>query len=150
AAEGPGDDDASGGDDDAGGGEEDTRTRTPIVRRLPAGGGPRAEGTGGGSGAPSAPAPLRSTGASSGSFIGRMASAPGETSFRGLRRVELYLQAGGQAPDLAYREEVQVGPGGQFAVEPLEVLDLPPAAMGAQLFLALQKAREGFVHRHRD
>ena len=81
-------------------------------------------------------------------FVGTLAQTAAHIPFRGTRRVELFLT--GPTPSLAYREEALADAQGNFAVEPLEVLAPAAGLIDHDLFLLLMKAREGFVHRHRD
>lgn len=101
--------------------------------------GSRADATGG----PSSSSPA------SGGFLGRLAASGAGVSHRIVRRVEYYLEPG-STPSLAYREEVLTDGAGNFAVDPLALVQPTPAGLDPELFLTLQKGREGFVLRHRD
>jgi hypothetical protein len=68
---------------------------------------------------------------------------------QGVRRVE--LSEGPTSPfTLIYREEISVSEDGRFAIDPLEILEPQMSPSKRELFLLMQKTREGFFYRHRD
>lgn len=68
---------------------------------------------------------------------------------QGVRRVE--LSEGPTSPfTLIYREEISVSEDGRFAIDPLEILQPQMSPSKRELFLLMQKTREGFFYRHRD
>ncbi len=68
---------------------------------------------------------------------------------QGVRRVE--LTEGPTSPfTLIYREELSVSEDGRFAIDPLEILEPQISPSKRELFLLMQKTREGFFYRHRD
>ena len=75
-------------------------------------------------------------------------SSPNEISHQGDRLVR--LPVGPDSPMvLVYREHVAVTSGGQFSIEPIEVLQPQMAPPTEETFQALQKSRESFFHRYR-
>jgi len=68
---------------------------------------------------------------------------------RGVRRVEL-SEGPGSPFVLIYREELSVNEEGDFAIDPIEVLQPQMSPSARELFLLMQKTREGFFYRHRD
>ncbi len=87
--------------------------------------------------------------AEAGTFLARLAASGVGIAYRLERRVEYYLEPGSM-PSLAYREEVLTDGAGNFAVDPLAMVQPIPAGLDPELFLTVQKGREGFVLRHRD
>ncbi len=68
---------------------------------------------------------------------------------KGVRRVE--LTEGADSPfTLIYREEISVSEEGRFAIDPVEVVQPQMSPSKRELFLLMQKTREGFFYRHRD
>lgn len=99
-------------------------------------------------GAPQPVAPT--TQASTQSLISLMIGAASGVSFSGVRRYEAYSVVNGQTEPLIYRESVASDGAGQFAVDPLDLIDpVLPAPDEAQ-FLLLQQVRAGLFFRYRD
>ncbi len=68
---------------------------------------------------------------------------------QGTRRVE--LSDGQSSPfTLVYREEVSVSEEGRFAIDPIEVVQPQMSPSKRELFMLMQKTREGFFYRYRD
>ncbi len=76
-----------------------------------------------------------------------MLTAPFETQYGGTRKIEYFFDIDGQVQNLAYREEVLADGSGAFEVNATEVLSAHPQP---DLFLMLQRVRQGFVYRMRD
>lgn len=68
---------------------------------------------------------------------------------RGMRRVEL-TESANSPFTLIYREEISVSDEGRFAIDPVEVVQPQMSPSKRELFLLMQKTREGFFYRHRD
>ncbi|MDE0890963.1 MAG: hypothetical protein OSB14_02110, partial [Planctomycetota bacterium] len=67
----------------------------------------------------------------------------------GVRRVE--IREGADSPfTLIYREELSVDEEGRFAIDPVEVVEPQMSPSKRELFLLMQKTREGFFYRYRD
>jgi len=83
-------------------------------------------------------------------LLERIGAAPFEIAYRGLRRVELYSHVLGPGVEIVYEEEVASDGGGRFAVTPTRVLWPPMSQSEEEMFLLMQKGREGFTYRFRD
>jgi hypothetical protein len=71
------------------------------------------------------------------------------TPHHGVRRVE--IREGADSPfTLIYREELSVDEEGRFAIDPVEVVQPQMSPSKRELFLLMQKTREGFFYRYRD
>lgn len=80
----------------------------------------------------------------------KMNRAPSVVAHRGVRRVEQFWTVEDQPRELRYRENVASDGAGRFAVEAFEQLAPDSTPHEEQVFVILQKAREGFVRRYRD
>jgi hypothetical protein len=83
-------------------------------------------------------------------FLGQIADAPFQTAYFARRRVwQTYQEANGAAT-LEYTESVWSDGQGHFSVTPEQLLQPVLPAQSQQVFLLMQKAREGFIYRLRD
>jgi len=83
-------------------------------------------------------------------FLSLIAEAPFHTAYFARRHVwQTYTQASGPAT-LEYNEAVWSDGQGHFSVDPEHVLQPALPAQAEQMFLLMQKAREGFLYRLRD
>jgi hypothetical protein len=83
-------------------------------------------------------------------LIQRIANAPFSTAYQGERRVELNLYDAGVPVQFVLRERVSADGHGQFAVDPIELSEPPLPDSERDLFLVMQKVREGLMYRYRD
>jgi len=79
-----------------------------------------------------------------------MVDAPERLAFEATRRYEADWQVDGVGATLSYRERVVSDGAGGFAIDPLELLEPDMSSAERDLFLLLQKTREGFFFKHRD
>ena len=79
-----------------------------------------------------------------------MAEAPEAVVFQGTRRYEAYWDYEGSPEELIYREDVVTNGQGGFSIDPAELISPPLSSSGEDIFLLLQKTREGFFFGHRD
>lgn len=83
-------------------------------------------------------------------FLGQIADAPFQTLYSARRRVwQTYQEAKGPQT-LEYTEQVFSDGQGHFSVTPEHLLQPALSGQSEQVFLLLQKAREGFIYRLRD
>lgn len=82
--------------------------------------------------------------------VRKMNRAPSVIAHRGVRRVEQYWTIEDQPRELRYRETVASDGAGRFAVDAFELSAPHSSPQQELIFIALQKAREGFVRRYRD
>lgn len=84
------------------------------------------------------------------SFLAQIADAPFRTAYYARRHVWQVFRGASGAETLEYTERVWSDGLGNFSVTPEEVLQPAMSRQDLQVFLLLQKAREGFLYRLRD
>jgi hypothetical protein len=84
------------------------------------------------------------------SLVDLIAVAPTGVPYEMTRRYEAYWGQGLQANSILYRERAFGDGAGNFAIEPVEVLEPSMSTNQENLFLLVQSARAGFFFRHRD
>jgi hypothetical protein len=104
---------------------------------------------GGQSGSQAATAGNSAAGAREGADLLTRLADGGLPAHKGMRRVEL-TESAASPFTLIYREEISVSEDGSFAIDPIEVVQPQMSPSKRDLFLLMQKTREGFFYRHRD
>jgi len=83
-------------------------------------------------------------------LVAKMLSAPDHVRFRGTRRHEVRWNLPFGQRQLVYRENVFSDGAGGFAIDPVALLEPTVSWLERDVFLLMQKAREGFLYRYRD
>ena len=107
-------------------------------------------GCGSGTETGSAPVANLSGGGSAPHFLSLVPSAPFERAYYARRRVWQKHDEATGPQTLEYTEKVWSDGQGQFSVVPEQVLAPAMSAQAQQVFLLMQKVREGFLYRLRD
>jgi hypothetical protein len=84
------------------------------------------------------------------SILDLMAGASERVEMQGVRRYEAHWSDASGDHTLQYRETVSADGQGQFAIDPLELLEPQLAPAPAAQFLVMQKVRERLMFRYRD
>lgn len=83
-------------------------------------------------------------------LIERIADAPFNVAYQGERGIELHVHDGDTPLTFVMRERVSADGHGRFAVDPLELIQPVLPEPDRDLFLIMQKVREGLMYRYRD
>ena len=83
-------------------------------------------------------------------FLNQIADAPFQNAYYARRHVWQSYQEANGPQTLEYTEEVWSDGLGHFSVTPEHLIHPALPAQGEQIFLLMQKAREGFIYRLRD
>ena len=106
-----------------------------------------------GPGAPDAPSPAQAvvgSGSPATALLERISEAPRAVAYQGTRRVSFEYELDGATTTLRYTERVLSTGDGRFAIDPIAIEAPAMSAREAELFLLMQKNREGFFYRYRD
>lgn len=83
-------------------------------------------------------------------FLSQIAEAPFQTAYYARRRVWQTFEGTNGSETLEYTERVWSDGMGRFSVTPEDLVQPALAPQSEQVFLLMQKAREGFIYRLRD